>query len=93
MGIGGMGSANVIRPSKGGLTLDHVLSRLQGETGAELHSLTGTMTFMIPWRFYCVYFFSDRYLFIYFADYFVHFRSSLPANPKPKIPPRTSPRL
>ena len=49
MSIGGMGSANIRGTSKGGLTLDHVLSRVQGElqksreTGAELHNLTRAM--------------------------------------------------
>jgi hypothetical protein len=37
-------------PGKGGLTFEHILSRLQGElqksreTGAELHTLNGAMT-------------------------------------------------
>ena len=48
--MGWMGSANVRPPGKSGLTFDHILSRLQGElqksgeTGAELHNLTGAMT-------------------------------------------------
>jgi hypothetical protein len=48
-GIGGMGGGSVRHPGKGGLTFDHILSRLQGElqksreTGAELHNLTGAM--------------------------------------------------
>lgn len=47
-GMGGMGGS-MRPPGKSGLTFDHILSRLQGElqksreTGAELHTLTGTM--------------------------------------------------
>ncbi|KAF5378090.1 hypothetical protein D9615_007607 [Tricholomella constricta] len=47
-GMGGMGGS-MRPPGKGGLTFDHILSRLQGElqksreTGAELHTLTGAM--------------------------------------------------
>lgn len=48
VGMGGMGGG-ARPPGKGGLTFDHILSRLQGElqksreTGAELHSLTNAM--------------------------------------------------
>ena len=47
--MGGMGSS-MQPPSKSGLTFNHILSRLQGElqksreTGAELHSLNGSMS-------------------------------------------------
>jgi hypothetical protein len=47
-GMGGMGGS-MRPPGKSGLTFDHILSRLQTElqksreTGAELHTLTGTM--------------------------------------------------
>ena len=49
VGMGGMGGS-MRPPSKSGLTFDHILSRLQGElqksheTGAELHSLNGSMS-------------------------------------------------
>ncbi|ESK86420.1 cell cycle arrest in response to pheromone-related protein [Moniliophthora roreri MCA 2997] len=48
-GMGGMGGS-MRPPGKGGLTFDHIITRLQGElqksreTGAELHTLTGAMT-------------------------------------------------
>ena len=48
VGMGGMGGS-MRPPGKSGLTFDHILSRLQGElqksreTGAELHSLNGSM--------------------------------------------------
>ncbi|EIW77464.1 hypothetical protein CONPUDRAFT_139331 [Coniophora puteana RWD-64-598 SS2] len=49
--LGGMGGmANMRPPGKGGLTFDHILSRLQGElqksrdTGTELHSLSNAMS-------------------------------------------------
>lgn len=48
VGMGGMGGS-MRQPGKSGLTFDHILSRLQGElqksreTGAELHSLNGSM--------------------------------------------------
>ncbi|EGO28959.1 hypothetical protein SERLADRAFT_456237, partial [Serpula lacrymans var. lacrymans S7.9] len=47
-GLGGLGGS-MRPPGKGGLTFDHILSRLQGElqksrdTGAELHSLSNAM--------------------------------------------------
>jgi hypothetical protein len=47
--MGGMGSGSVQPSGKSGLTVDHILSRLQGElqksreTGAELHNLTKAM--------------------------------------------------
>ena len=48
-GTSGM-EGSIHSPSKSGLTFDHILSRLQGElqksreTGAELHSLNGSMS-------------------------------------------------
>ncbi|THV04547.1 hypothetical protein K435DRAFT_714483, partial [Dendrothele bispora CBS 962.96] len=48
-GMGGMGGS-MRPPGKSGLTFDHIITRLQGElqksreTGAELHSVAGSMT-------------------------------------------------
>ncbi|KAK7018655.1 hypothetical protein VNI00_018341 [Paramarasmius palmivorus] len=48
-GMGGMGGS-MRPPGKGGLTFDHIITRLQGElqksreTGSELHTLTAAMT-------------------------------------------------
>jgi hypothetical protein len=48
VGMGGMGG-RMRPPGKSGLTFDHILSRLKGElqksreTGAELHSLNGSI--------------------------------------------------